>query len=181
MICLYCCLLLFQSDQYICYAQPLEEIGESFVGEYNVYRKISIYLYAIACSKNTEIFEILIELAFFRNTWFLLNLTIAWLWLFPYWQHFAKRHRPNWHKTQSFFRNPWFFNFFFFNLTIACLWLFTSWNHFAQDKERRQTKQQTQQRKLKYDPCWTLLPNRRLVQVLAKGKKFEFLIQTPTM
>lgn len=67
MICLYCCLLLFQSDQYICYAQQLEEIGESFVGEYNVFRKISIYLYAIACSKNTEISEILIELAFFSE------------------------------------------------------------------------------------------------------------------
>ena len=133
MICLYCCLLLFQSDQYICYAQPLEEIGESFVGEYNVFRKISIYLYAIACSKNTEISEILIELAFFRKTWFLLNLTIAWLWLFPYWQHFAKRHRPNWHKTEICLLKPWFF--FFFNLTIACLWLFTSWNHFAQDKQ----------------------------------------------
>ncbi len=53
--------------------------------------------------------------------------------------------------------------------------------HKLESFRTRQTKQQTQQRKLKNDPCWTLLPNRRLVQVLAKGKEFEFLIQTPTM
>lgn len=34
LIAWYFCLFSFQSDQYICYAQPLEEIGESFVGMY---------------------------------------------------------------------------------------------------------------------------------------------------
>jgi len=65
MIFLYFCLLSFQSDQYICYAQPLEEIGESFVGMYIEMLKY-IYMQSFV-TKNTEISEILIELAFFRT------------------------------------------------------------------------------------------------------------------
>ena len=102
MIFLYFCLLSFQSDQYICYAQPLEEIGESFVGMYIEMLKY-IYMQSFV-TKNTEISEILIELAFFRTPWFLLYLTIAWLWLFTTLAIFRARHRMKTNKTTTIHR-----------------------------------------------------------------------------
>ena len=107
-----------------------------------VYRNVIIYLYVIVCYKEHRNFCNSNRISlFFRTPWFLLNLTIGWLWLFT-----------NWHNTQSFLRKPWFL----LNLIIAWLTVYNIGiiSCKTQDEDKQSNNKHKKQ---KDDSCWSLL------------------------